>query len=55
MVYIIGYVTFEGIMTICGLHGYYTLNGHAIAQAVSYRLPTAAARVQIRGWSCGIL
>jgi hypothetical protein len=29
--------------------------GRAIAQAVSRRLPTAAARVQIRDWSCGIL
>jgi hypothetical protein len=29
--------------------------GRAIAQAVSRRLPTAAARVQIRVWSCGIL
>jgi hypothetical protein len=27
----------------------------AIAQAVSRRLPTAAVRVQIRVWSCGIL
>jgi hypothetical protein len=29
--------------------------GRAIAQAVSGRLPTAAARVQTRVWSCGIL
>jgi hypothetical protein len=29
--------------------------GSAIAQAVSRRLPTAAARVQTRVWSCGIL
>jgi hypothetical protein len=29
--------------------------GRAIAQAVSRRLPTAAARVQTRIWSCGIL
>jgi hypothetical protein len=29
--------------------------GRAIAQAVSRRLPTAAARVQSRVWSCGIL
>jgi hypothetical protein len=28
--------------------------GHAIAQAVSRWLPTAAARVQARVWSCGI-
>jgi hypothetical protein len=28
--------------------------GRAITQAVSRRLPTAAARVQIRVWSCGI-
>jgi hypothetical protein len=29
--------------------------GRAIAQAVSRRLPTAAARVPTRVWSCGIL
>jgi hypothetical protein len=29
--------------------------GRAIAQAVSRWLPTAAARVQTRVWSCGIL
>jgi hypothetical protein len=29
--------------------------GRAIDQAVSRRLPTAAARVQTRVWSCGIL
>jgi hypothetical protein len=29
--------------------------GRAVAQAVSRRLPTAAVRVQIRIWSCGIL
>jgi hypothetical protein len=29
--------------------------GRAIAKAVSRRLPTAAARVQTRVWSCGIL
>jgi hypothetical protein len=29
--------------------------GRAIAQAVRRRLPTAAARFQIRVWSCGIL
>jgi hypothetical protein len=29
--------------------------GHAIAQAVSRRLPAMAARVQTRVWSCGIL
>jgi hypothetical protein len=29
--------------------------GRAIVQAVSRRLPTAAARVQTRVWSCGIL
>jgi hypothetical protein len=29
--------------------------GLAIAQAVSRRLPTVAARVQTRVWSCGIL
>jgi hypothetical protein len=32
-----------------------TFSGRAITQAVSRRLPTAAARVQIRVWSCGIL
>jgi hypothetical protein len=31
------------------------LNGRAIAQAVSRRLPIATARVQTRVWSCGIL
>jgi hypothetical protein len=29
--------------------------GRAIAQAVSRRFPTTAARVQTRVWSCGIL
>jgi hypothetical protein len=29
--------------------------GRAVAQAISRRLPTAAARVQTRVWSCGIL
>jgi hypothetical protein len=29
--------------------------GREIAQAVSRRLPTVAARVQTRVWSCGIL
>jgi hypothetical protein len=29
--------------------------GRAIAQAVSLRLPAAAARVQTRVWSCGFL
>jgi hypothetical protein len=29
--------------------------GRAIAQVLSRRLPTAAARVQNRVWSCGIL
>jgi hypothetical protein len=29
--------------------------GRAIAQAVGLRFPTAAARVQTRVWSCGIL
>jgi hypothetical protein len=32
-----------------------TMKGRAIAQEVSRRLPTAAARVQTRVWSCGIL
>jgi hypothetical protein len=31
------------------------MEGRAIAQAVSCRLPTAAARVETRVWSCGIL
>jgi hypothetical protein len=31
------------------------LQGRAIAQAISHLLPTAAARVQTRVWSCGIL
>jgi hypothetical protein len=34
---------------------YMKWNGRAIAQAVSRRLPTAAARVKTRVWSCGIL
>jgi hypothetical protein len=29
--------------------------GRAVAQAVSRQLPTSAARVQTRVWSCGIL
>jgi hypothetical protein len=29
--------------------------GRAVAQSVSRPLPTAAARVQTRVWSCGIL
>jgi hypothetical protein len=33
----------------------YKPRGRAIAQAVRRRLPTAAARVQIQVWSCGIL
>jgi hypothetical protein len=32
-----------------------TPQGRTIAQAVSRRPPTAAARVQMRVWSCGIL
>jgi hypothetical protein len=31
------------------------IEGRAIAQAVSRRLPTAAVRVETRVWSCGIL
>jgi hypothetical protein len=34
---------------------YMQLSRGAIAQAVSRRLPTAAARVQTRVWLCGIL
>jgi hypothetical protein len=34
---------------------YRDVKGRAIAQAVSRRLPTAAARVQTRVFSCGIL
>jgi hypothetical protein len=30
------------------------MRGRAIAQAVSRRFPTAASRVQIRVWSCGM-
>jgi hypothetical protein len=37
------------------LFGVRRKEGRAIAQAVSRRLPTAAARVQTRIWSCGIL
>jgi hypothetical protein len=32
-----------------------TIQGRAITQAVSRRLPTAASRVQTGVWSCGIL
>jgi hypothetical protein len=39
--------------TFCNWLKHY--KGRAIAQAVSRRLPTAAARVQTRVWSCGIL
>jgi hypothetical protein len=34
------------------MHGI-TRQGRAITQAVSRRLPTAAARIQTRVWSCG--
>jgi hypothetical protein len=34
---------------------YIVSDGCAIAQAVSRRLPSVAARVQTRVWSCGIL
>jgi hypothetical protein len=37
------------------VYNYTEATGRAIAQAVSRRLPTAAARVQTRVWSCGIL
>jgi hypothetical protein len=37
------------------LSRYSLVVGRAIAQAVSRRLPTAAARVQTGVWSCGIL
>jgi hypothetical protein len=40
---------------VCMLSSLTTSEGRAIAQAVSHRLPTAAARVQTRVWSCGIL
>jgi hypothetical protein len=33
----------------------YSMPGRAMAQAVSRRLPTAAALVQTRVWSCEIL
>jgi hypothetical protein len=36
-------------------HNKVFIKGRAIAQAVSRRLPTAAARVQTRVWSFGIL
>jgi hypothetical protein len=38
-----------------GGYGVSDHTGHAIAQAVSRRLPTAAARVQTRVWLCRIL
>jgi hypothetical protein len=37
------------------VHSIHIELGRAIAQAVSRRLLTAAARVQTRVWSCGIL
>jgi hypothetical protein len=43
---------------IVSCHKWYELTvtvGRAIAKAVSRRLPTAAARVHTRVWSCGIL
>jgi hypothetical protein len=43
----------ENLMSIKNVTLYVV--GRAIAQAVSRRLPTAAARVQTRGWCCGIL
>jgi hypothetical protein len=44
------------VMVSCSLVGGYQSFriGHAIAQAVSCWLPTAAAQVQIQVWSCGI-
>jgi hypothetical protein len=55
----------EGLSNVCKVEtkenaGYIrvrvTVNlGRAIAQAISCRFPTAAARVQTRVWSCGIL
>jgi hypothetical protein len=30
------------------------MNGRAIAQTVSHRLPTTAARIRVQAWSCGI-
>jgi hypothetical protein len=39
-----------------GLHASPSMErGRAVAQAVSRRLPTAAARIETRFWSCGIL
>jgi hypothetical protein len=48
---------FKGIMKAIYLDLVQDLlySGRAIAQAVSRRLPTVAARVQTRVWSCGIL
>jgi hypothetical protein len=43
-------------LTVCGEVVRLTRRpGRAIAQAVRRRLPTAAARVQTRVWSCGIM
>jgi hypothetical protein len=42
----------ETVNSYCSEHH---TGGRAIAQAVSRRLPTAAARVQTRVWSCEIL
>jgi hypothetical protein len=41
-------------LTYISLHFSNKLTGRAIAQAVSRWVPTAAARVQTRVWSCGI-
>jgi hypothetical protein len=41
--------TYFSVLKLC------MIMGRAIAQAVSRRLPTAAARVQTRVWSCEIL
>jgi hypothetical protein len=46
-IYIFSLFWFQRLLIVRG--------GRATAQAVSRRLPTAAARVQTRVWSCGIL
>jgi hypothetical protein len=48
-------VTWLLLWPCTGLRSYRMRNGRSIAQAVSRRLPTAAARVQSWVWSCGIL
>jgi hypothetical protein len=51
----LGHLTLSIIHTTQIVHTNMESWGRAIAQAVSRRLPTAAARVQTWVWSCGIM